>query len=162
MFNLKYHCVSKIVPKNENELAVVALVDIQEDFEPFQLSNNENPKHVCISESELNDVNPVVGDHVKKFVASHHMFNNEKYYFIPEFYLFGGYIVFYVNTTNDESLSNCKYTPGECVTTRLIKVGEELNDSNMKFTPAFMTIKTTRLIKKGEELMLYCEMIDNE
>jgi hypothetical protein len=90
------------------------------------------------------------------------MFNNEKYYFIPEFYLLGGYIVFYVNTTNDKSLSNCKYTPGECLTTRLIKVGEELNDSNMKFTPAFMTIKTTRLIKKGEELMLYCEMIDNE
>ena len=35
-----------------------------------------------------------------------------------------------------------------------MKAGEEMNDSNCKYTPGFMTIKTTRLIKKGEELLL--------
>jgi hypothetical protein len=43
-----------------------------------------------------------------------------------------------INTTNDETQSNCKYTPGH------------------------KTIKTTRLINEGEELMLFYEMLDNK
>ena len=73
------------------------------------------------------------------------------------FYLRGSYIIFYVNTTNDESQSNCKYTPGVWATTRVIKAGEEINE-NMKYKPEFMAIKTTRLINKGEELLLFYEM----
>jgi hypothetical protein len=83
--------------------------------------------------------------------------DNEKMYHVPDFYLKGEYIVFYVNTTNDESQSNCKYIRGDMITNRLTKAGEEMNDSNTKYTPEFMTIKTTRLIKKGEELLLFCK-----
>jgi len=147
------HNLTHIVPKNRNELSVVALVEIQKDTEPFKLGNMENPENVFMKESELNDLDPRVSDHVKKFVCPFVM-NDEKLYHVPRFYLKDKYIVFYVNTTNDESQSNCKYTPGAFATTRVIEAGEELDDSNCKYTPAYMTIKTTRLIKEGEELLL--------
>ena len=124
MYNLTH-----IVPKNWNKLSVVALVEIQKDTEPFKVSNMENPDNVYITESTLNNLNPCVSDHVRKFVRAFVM-NDEKLYHVPHFYLKGEYIVFYVNTTNDESQSNCKYTPGAFATTRLIKPGEELDDSN--------------------------------
>jgi hypothetical protein len=38
MYNLTH-----IVPKNRNELCVVALVEIQKDTKPFKISNMENP-----------------------------------------------------------------------------------------------------------------------
>ena len=152
MYNL-----TRIVPNNRNELSVVALVEIQKDTEPFKVNNMENPENVYITESTLNDLDPRVSDHVKKFVRSFVM-NDEKHYHVPRFYLKGEYIVFDVNTTNDESQSNCKYTPGAFATTRLIKAGEALNDSNCKYTPAYMTIKTTKLIKEGEELLLFYDM----
>jgi hypothetical protein len=152
MYNL-----TRIVPKNRNELSVVALVEIQKDTEPFKVNNMENPENVYITESTLNDLDPRVSDHVKKFVRPFVM-NDEKHYHVPRFYLKGEYMVFYVNTTNDESQSNCKYTPGAFTTKRGIKAGEVLNDSNCKYTPAYMTIKTTKLIKEGEELLLFYDM----
>ena len=148
MYNL-----TRIEPKNRNELGVVALVEIQKDTEPFKISNMDNPDNVYITESTLNCLYPRVSDHVKKFVLPFVM-NDEKLYHVPRFYLKGEYIVFYVNTTNDESQSNCKYTPGAFASTKVIEAGEELDDSNCKYTPAYMTIKTTRLIKEGEELLL--------
>ena len=162
MVKLMYN-LTHIVPNNRNELCVVALVDIQKYTEPFKISNMENPENVYIPESTLNDLNPCVSDHVKKFVVPK-LFNNnnEKIYHVPRFYFKGEYIVFYVHTTNDESQSNCKYTPGEFTTKRDIKAGEELDDSNCKYTPAYMTIKTTKLIKEGEELLLFYDMPDKE
>ena len=112
---------------------------------------------VDIPESKLNKLIPHVRDHVKKFVVPHVKNDNEKIYPVPMTDLNGSNMKFYVNTTNDENQSNCKYTPGDMIirTKRVIKVGEELNESNCKFIPGFMTIKTTRLIKEGEELMLF-------
>ena len=91
---------------------------------------------VDIPESKLNNLIAQVRDHVKKFVVPHIKNDNEKNYYVPVTDNDGSNIKFYVNTTNDENQSNCKYTPG------------------------YKTIKTTRLIKEGEELMLFYEMPD--
>jgi hypothetical protein len=149
---------SKHVP---GEVGVFALVEIQKDTEPFKICNmDENPEMVDIPESKLNDLDPRVRDHVKKFVVPHVKNDKEKNYPVPMPDFSDPNMKFYVNTTNDKNQSNCKYTPGDMIirTKRVIKVGEELNESNCEFIPGFMTIKTTRLIKEGEELMLFYEM----
>ena len=123
---------------------------------------DENLEMVDIPESKLNDLDPCVRDHVKKFFVPHVKNDHEKIYPVPMPDLKEPNMKLYVNTTNDKNQSNCKYTPGDMFfrTTRDIKVGEELNLSNLKYIPGFMTIKTTRLIKEGEELMLLYEMPD--
>jgi hypothetical protein len=102
---------SKHVP---GELGVFSLVEIQKDTGSFKSCNMDgNLEMVDIPESKLNDFDPCVRDHVKKFVVPHVKNDNEKIYPVPMTDLNEPNMKFYVNTTNDKNQSNCKYTPGD-------------------------------------------------
>jgi len=80
---------------------------------------------VDIPESILNNLIPQLRDHAKKFAVPHITIDNENTYSVSTDDVFTNSILFtsdcarnicikfYVNTTSDEILSNCKYTPGK-------------------------------------------------
>ena len=112
---LRYGYVNILASKHvPGELGVFALGEIQKDTEPFKSCKmDENPEMVDIPESKLNNLDPRVRDHVKKFVVPHVKNGNEKIYPVPLPDLNETNMKFYVNTTNDKNQSNCKYTPGD-------------------------------------------------
>ena len=126
--NLMHTDLTDLIPSNHvlGQLCVVAMVEIQEERDPFeQWFIIDNLEMVDIPESILNNLIPQLRDHVKKFVVPHITNDNENTCSVSTDDVFTNSflftsdcarnicIKFYVNTTSDEILSNCKYTPGK-------------------------------------------------